>query len=319
MAIPTVLTSEDSGAPALTGQDGAMRAVLKWALPLLGWSEEFDDAANEKVVFRNNPTNGSGYYIQVLDKASLLFLAGADQAEISAFLTMSDVNTGTGQTPLQNGTSQVSYLVKSATANATERKYEIIGNETAFIFLVEIEPENDPGWVVHFVGDAVPRDPVDNMFLLMCPSGESTVYDSVPEITGLTSGGDPKFRVLVSHDGVTTNLTGRLTGLSPISGSSSLVIGHEGKFIDPVTGDSYVGNFWVTDTNVDAVRGRLPGLFVPFGDWLGNLGNNKLQLTNIQTDLGTKDLQYVRWRERSNTLVPNDGAVLIDKTGDWSG
>jgi hypothetical protein len=126
--IPLVIKSTDVGAPSLTGQDGSMYTLMKWALPQLGWTQEFDDGVNFKVAFRNNPVKGTGYHIRFRDKA-------ADHAFtahfccVDAFETMSDIDTGTKRFPLVDR-----YWVKSPVTTAVAYPYIFIGTDIFFYF-----------------------------------------------------------------------------------------------------------------------------------------------------------------------------------------
>lgn len=64
------LTNNDMGAPTLNGQDGSLAAVLKWALPQLGWTLHWEHTDGFDVAFRNDSTVGTGHIIRFIDNGS---------------------------------------------------------------------------------------------------------------------------------------------------------------------------------------------------------------------------------------------------------
>ncbi len=74
MAAPIVYKSTDAGAPTLDGNKGSLITVLKACLVNgygakagAGWTIALEDAANYKIIFRNNSTTGSGRYFRIQD------------------------------------------------------------------------------------------------------------------------------------------------------------------------------------------------------------------------------------------------------------
>ena len=74
MAAPIVYKSTDSGAPTLNGTKGTLITVLKACLVNgygakagAGWTIALEDAANYKIIFRNDSTTGTGRYFRIQD------------------------------------------------------------------------------------------------------------------------------------------------------------------------------------------------------------------------------------------------------------
>lgn len=87
---------DDPGALKLDGTAGSFYAIIKHCLTEAGWSVEFDDPGNFKVVLRNSQAHGgSGGYLRVHDDAT--FTGGGRVASWMAYESMSDIDTGTLQ------------------------------------------------------------------------------------------------------------------------------------------------------------------------------------------------------------------------------
>lgn len=85
---------DDPGALKLDGTAGSFYAIIKHCLTEAGWSIEFDDPGNFKVVLRNSLAHGgSGGYLRVHDDAT--FTGGGRVANWRGYETMSDIDTGT--------------------------------------------------------------------------------------------------------------------------------------------------------------------------------------------------------------------------------
>lgn len=130
---------DDAGAPTLSGQVGAMNAVLRACLvgtagiaygakPSAGWTEAFAGTAANITVFRNNPADGaSACYVRVNDNAP--GAGGAREVRLTVYGAMTDINTGTAATSSP-------WVRKSSTADSTARKWIVIADGlTAWVHL----------------------------------------------------------------------------------------------------------------------------------------------------------------------------------------
>ncbi len=87
---------DDPGALKLDGTAGSFYAIIKHCLTEAGWSVEFDDPGNFKVVLRNSQAHGgSGGYLRVHDDGS--FTGGGRVASWQTYESMTDIDTGTLQ------------------------------------------------------------------------------------------------------------------------------------------------------------------------------------------------------------------------------
>lgn len=130
MPIPTVIKHTDPGVSQLTGEVGSAYNIFKHCMPLAGWTIAFDDPANFKIVFRNNPITGSGCYVRILDDGSHSLMA-ARAASIRVYEDMTDVDTGINPC-LADDTE--SWFKKSHTANNTARDWFFIADDRTVYF-----------------------------------------------------------------------------------------------------------------------------------------------------------------------------------------
>lgn len=328
--IPVVLSYQDTGAPALTGTTGSLYNVLKWALPQLGWTIEFDDGSS-KVAFKNSGVSGSGSFIRVNDSAAN-HASTEVKAEVSAFESMSDVDTGSGKIP----TTGERYWPKSHTEDLTERDWFIFGTDSFFIFLGYNGGSADAeGFRLAFAGDIKSYLALDVAPFVLSgnsdPSASSSDFISSFENIG---GGEPSGAaqlpefLLKSSDGVATGVDAILVQALPsgFSLADNGKFGGMGTFPDPISQGINTSSVEVFEnsTGVWARRGYLPGLMAP----LSNLTRDNRSvhglteretLTGLSTPDGPHDFRYF-WGVgtlggRSWSGIQH--AILIAETADW--
>ena len=312
MAVPTTLTNLDSGAPALSGSDGALYNVLKWALPQIGWTLEFDDDVNFRAAFKNDPSGGLGGYLRVIDKAAD-HASDARQAQVWLYDTMTDVNSGT------NPTTETSFITKSENVNTASREWRIVGDKTSFWLETSIvDPPQDDRWHLHEFGSLHPRRADDNTFHMLTSSSTPTITNPwyrKGSTTGTAS--DPSIKFLFNTEGTSHNQNGvplvSASVISPASTASMLNIGKQGQLVDPVTGKEAFTRSWVSSSG-NQVRGWVRGMWWPIGDWASAYGS--ISNFSLETPVGIRSLQLHWYSGRTNT---NDsgGSILLDRTGDW--
>ena len=173
-----IFTSEDVGAPSLSGSVGSLINVFKKCLvegygekTSLGWTIPFEDAPNYKCVFRM--PEGTRTFLQIYDNA-IGFTASC--AKINAFETMSNVSTGIH--PAIEYNYAYSFIHKSATlTDAVKRKWRIIGDGRGFYFFVSAYSIlngvnvdiSGLSYHVYYIGDYIPyRQEEKNVFHISC-------------------------------------------------------------------------------------------------------------------------------------------------------
>lgn len=168
MAVPTILTHDDEGAPALDGTAGSLYRVFKWALPQLGWTHEFDDDESYQAAFRNDAAKGSGSWFKVWDDPDDHSAPDARYCRAQIYTSMQDLDNGTDP-----GYSSERYFLKSNDANGTERDWIIIGESLRFHFFSEAPGSGYYRW--YHVGDLKPfHDEDPNPFWVPLQSDTST-------------------------------------------------------------------------------------------------------------------------------------------------
>lgn len=133
MGAVTVYTSEDAGAPVLTGEAGSLINVLSKILvegygskAAAGWTKPFTGA--NKAAFKMAAGTPS-MYLRIDD-------TNAQDARVVAYVDMTDVDTGTSPFPTSGQQAGGLYCRKSATTGSTARPWYAIANDKAFYIFV---------------------------------------------------------------------------------------------------------------------------------------------------------------------------------------
>ncbi len=161
--------SDDDGAPTLTGQYGSLINVLTAVLitgygekTSLGWTKEFEDVPNNKVVYRMPA--GSRTFLQVDDNYTAEV---GKMAQIIAYESMANVDSGIHPCP---GTGETwKRAPKSYSADDTTRGWVIIGDDKGFWLFVrthgEIDITSSVNWGLKYhecyFGDYINLNPSD--------------------------------------------------------------------------------------------------------------------------------------------------------------
>jgi hypothetical protein len=143
---PTIYSSTDTDAPALTGEAGSLVTVLRSCLvdgygsggnirTPLGW--ETVATATNKIAVRSADTNSTQCVLRVDDTGTATGLTyGVQTAVLRGYETMSDVDTGSNPFPTVAQENDYSSLLrKSNTYDSTARPWEMIGDAAGFYFL----------------------------------------------------------------------------------------------------------------------------------------------------------------------------------------
>lgn len=337
MSVPTILQHTDTGAPTLNGTDGSLYDVLKWALPQLGWTIEFDNST-DKIAFRNDNLSGSGYYFQVTDAAADHLGGDARRAKVSGFSAMTALDTGSDEFPI----AAEKYFFKSHSLDATAREWFIIGNETIF-YLGTFNPDTDRslGYRVFWAGDSVPysvNDPSPFTIGAYINSGNSG-NDTVTPIGAVTYGGsfnappaDDEIFAIHFDDLSAGQTAGYLSASVGVDGANeSDIIGKPGTigvYPDPITQSLNSSRLeLLIETPVGSTnwhrRATLPGILIPMSSVEYQSGS---PFTNLQTVSGISNgnqlvdvmLVYASSEHGTTNGFSGKQAFLFDITSDWS-
>lgn len=290
MQTPTYYRHDDASAPTLDGTAGSLIALLDAILvngygskPAAGWTKPF--TGTNKAVFRNNSVAGSGTYFRLEDSNDAFGTATFAVAEILAFVTMSDVDTGTGQWPtpanITNDVQQRKNIIKSTSKDATARPWIALATDRSIILSIGHASSNSArrGYV-YFFGDynsIVPSDA--NAVALLCgnwgnnlsPGSTSTIlipYNSV--VDDLRSGSfiNTYFGALKA-----TLDTGGAVGANACLAPGVAIVGSSGNgnVSDTSGGSAFddpphpvfgypLAELFICDEDVACIRGRLPSI-----------------------------------------------------------
>ncbi len=330
MPEPTILSWEDAGAPDLTGQNGALYNVLKWALPQLGWTiEEDSDDTNYRILFRNNSVTGSGMYLRIQDNASD-HSDDARVADVRMFRTPpSPLTSDTGRVP----TSARSSFGKSNTTNNVVRRWFIVGDDKRFWYFVYAVSDGSgygSSQMMFFAGDLVEKFPGDKPALLL--SGTSTAAFIFSANTYTATGYNPTIQ-----GGVSMLRNFADTADNPNSGFSFIVrdgystpTSGRASYTDTgnpfgtsVDGLPQISRLWAGENQV-LLRGYLPSVYFAAGNWQGEytLAEDTEYLFDpdavIELSINNEVRQFrVCPISRSLSSASSAGVFLFDFTEEW--
>lgn len=315
--IPLVFTSSSPGAPVLTGQDGSLYSILKWALSELGWTLEFDDSANFRAAFRTGMPHGSGYFLRIRDKGADHGWGDSRYMAVQGFSSMTDVNAGADGFP-----SSDQYFAKSRDTDATSHTWAIIGTNTFFWWLPNI---GGAGHQWYWAGDYVPfaPDDISNFCIGSTASPTSSSSATATPFEEVSA-----FPVQTIVECAATRRSGIGVGVdqSPVaamgSNETSDSMGSDGIYPDPFSGSVNVSRIELADKfESRARRGVLPGILNPMADLRVSQQSDFKDLDiipGLSNGRVAADLQFVALNRSLGTF--NDsriGSALFDVNNDW--
>jgi hypothetical protein len=150
----TYYTSADASAPVLSGQNDALRQLLKAILvdgygakAAAGWTQEY--SGTNKAVFR--PGSGTRFRLRILDDGSLA--AAAREAVVRGAESASDVDTLTDPFPtVALHADSACVWRKSDTADSTARSWWCVADASFFVLYVRFAGTSGD---TYFFGDVV--------------------------------------------------------------------------------------------------------------------------------------------------------------------
>lgn len=275
---PTVYRSTDPGAPAMTGQAGSLRDVLRAVLVTgfgsgstakagAGWTEPH--SGTNVSAFRNSPVTGTGGLLRVDDSATFAG-TNARNCLFRAFGAMTDVNTGTDPAPTTAQYAQGLLTPKSRTLDSVARAWTIVANERCF-YLFTDPGATDAAWVnvPHFplfAGDILTRKPGDGFHFALIGAqmgpisglGNSTTgmfYGLRYSASSISSTGVYLLRSASQASGARSAALSCLT-----DGEVNAMLGGSGSYPDPISGGLRMERIAVIEGQYQ-IRGYLPGVY----------------------------------------------------------
>lgn len=270
MAAFTIYRSSDGSAPVLDGTVGSLVALLDACLvtgygakAAAGWTKPF--TGTNKAAFKLGA--GTGFYLRVQDDGP--GAGGAAEARVTGYVTMSDVDTGTGPFPtaaqgLGGAIAALSFR-KSSAADAAARSWIVVADSrTVYVFVLTTDFANV--YLAFAFGDiySFKSDDAYNCIIIAGNAEVNTASflgDASLTISGTTAG----HFIARGHTQLGASVAiGKHTDGAK-SGGNTYAIGVI-PFTNPEDGGIYVAPFWVHDPTtapVNGVRGRLRGLWTP--------------------------------------------------------
>lgn len=272
MTTTRIYRSTDSSAPVLTGQASSLIDLLDACLvngygakTAAGWTKPY--TGTNKAAFRNSvAAGGTGMYLRVLDNGS--GTGGAREALVRCYLTMSDVDTGTIETPTVAQLAASIVWRKSNSADSTARAWVLVADELTMYLTT------DDGYAPALMaaGDIVSYVPGDAYGYFIAGrssqagassygTGRGLVLRSVSWATPTASG----LYLARGFAGSGYPVAAAVPTLASTSTSAGQVIGGGGssQIAAPAPGTAL--DMWIPAwvQSEGTVRGHFPGLFVP--------------------------------------------------------
>lgn len=257
----------------ITGEVGSLSAMLNTRLTAAGWTVPY--TGTNKIAVRNSASARARKYFRIDDNAP--GAAGAKEAYLGGFDTMSDVDTGTGQFPTLAQTGAYSGyqpVRKSNTASATARNYLLAADDkTAILFIQHGDAANT--YATIYFGDFYSYTPGDSQCSLLAArttenlannNGEGLLNVTAPT-AGTTALVAPIYGKFVggSHAGIAGSLTaGCLTHPGAAFSQGGGIIGGQLPLPNPADGGIWLSPLEIfTDAGGFTIRGRCRGIYVP--------------------------------------------------------
>jgi len=145
---------DSAGAPDLNGVSGSAVALLDWLFDAARLDWEIVFTATNKRVYR--PRAGARMYLRVDDSG-----AEPREAGVRLFQTMSDIDTGTNQTPT-SGQYTGFNIFKSSNSNSTAVKWVAEGDDRGLFLFIRGDSSQFQRWSGFVFCDPVQNDSLEN-------------------------------------------------------------------------------------------------------------------------------------------------------------
>ena len=176
----SILDENTAGAPSLVSANGSLTSLLRWALPILGWTVEFGPTGNN-AVFRGGAGNRLRLHVRhdssISGNASLAYVRGAHTA------TSATAVDSPFPTAAQVPNTSSSWRTGKADNSTDPSRFVIAGNNQFFHYFTH---KPSYGWEWQFFG-LVPTDVPNNYETVIRVRNDTTYYSS----TSLGTPGSP--------------------------------------------------------------------------------------------------------------------------------
>jgi len=308
----TVYRSTDVSAPDLSGTTGTLISVLDACLvngygskPAAGWTKAF--SGTNLAAYK---MGGSiGHYLRVDDSGP--GAGGPIEARVRGFVTMSDVNTGTGQFPSVSQKTNGLFVRKSATSDSTPRPWLIVADNKTFYMWVLTGDAADRyyGWSFGEFFSLVSTDPMRSIIIARDSENSLSMTAAVDGLGfGVFGLGSLDSSVVGGYVAGTVNGDMSSTAYSRLGDAGLISSATTGggpyvgsiQFPNSVDGLLYVSPLRLKlGTSNAQLRGRLRGLW-HWGHPFSNASNN-MQFAGTET-LAGRQFMVVKGDSSSSTL-----------------
>jgi len=244
---------------ATAAADGTATGSITVKTAPAGWEKKF--SGTNKAVFKSLAVEANTSYLWVND-------TGTVNANVRAYESMTDVNTGTGAAPTAAESASGGFWVKSSGANANANRWDLFADTRAFYFCPTPNSGNNPahiGQPCYFFGDLIAYKNADafavGIFASATAPSNAANYGSVFH----GQQGSSMSRVLRSYAAV-----GSATPVfpAPLCGNSNSYSGADvllGVFPAPTDGGLRMSGIQVMERSLSGtnavLRGAMPGIY----------------------------------------------------------
>lgn len=326
MTTTRIYKSTDSGAPVLVGGVSSLINLLDKCLvtgygskTAAGWTKPY--TGTDKAAFRNSvAAGGSGMYLRVHDAGS--GTGGAREALVRGYATMSDVDTGTVETPTAAQVAASVVWRKSNTVDSTARPWVLIADERTFYLCIDTGTlATEYGAGTYAAGDFesfVPGDPypwfvagretqagagaqgIHGALCLRSASYATPASEGIWLPRGYAGTGSP-IRAALALPSTANGTIGAFNAINNLARPA------------PGSGLSH----WVAGMICAevTVRGIARGLYCPLNDFSGvAIGTEYASPPGLPSGV----LVTMRHNAQSSATTFGDGHIMIDRVGPWS-
>lgn len=241
----------------LTPATGTGPATVKCAGS--GWSKPFPNVGSVGA-YRQPTTFANGRYLRVDD------VSVANTARVVGYVSMADLNSGSGAFPTNEQVPGGLYMYKSDSSDSVERDWILYCNGAIFYLIIRTGTTWSTTQGTAF-GDFEPSEAGDVFNTILIASPSTGPSSSFATLTGSLNNSGSAHYIARSHSQLGTSVYANKGGDYYKSFGQASLGGGGMTYPAPTDGGLYVSPVWVGEVPVlsagSVVRGRMPGLYSP--------------------------------------------------------
>lgn len=262
MAAPIVIKSTDPGVPVVAGIDSCIIALLDQYLLPLGWTKPFSGV--NKAVFRPSNAVGNIRFYQVYDGVNVCGNKGGYY--IRSFESMSDVDTGSGPSPVMDYRALISKAIWDTTS---PRPWVLIADSSGFWLGIEANGiySGQEHFMMNYTGEGIALWSDDSWFSIVTGhiSTSADANNRAP-LWPYYSANQGAWGGVVARPitgAVNTIGNSRIYSVSAGSDTEYLGVNNPSSRNYPWRGKLVYSRPIIKDVSASDARGYLPGLYDP--------------------------------------------------------